>query len=113
MDIHHIFPQDWCETQKIDVKIYDTVINKTPLSYRTNRIIGGVAPSKYLAKLELGKKNANGQIENPPIDPAVLDSYLTSHCISPQHLRADDFESFMEEAQGPADSHCYRYWPFS
>ena len=97
VDIHHIFPQDWCETQKIDVKIYDTVINKTPLSYRTNRIIGGVAPSKYLAKLELGKKNANGQIENPPIAPAVLDSYLTSHCISPQHLRADDFESFMEQ----------------
>ena len=56
VDIHHIFPQDWCETQKIDVKIYDTVINKTPLSYRTNRIIGGVAPSKYLAKLELGRR---------------------------------------------------------
>ena len=48
VDIHHIFPQAWCEAQKIDVKIYDTVINKTPLSYRTNRIIGGVAPSKYL-----------------------------------------------------------------
>jgi hypothetical protein len=97
VDIHHIFPQDWCQTQKIDVKIYDTVINKTPLSYRTNRIIGGVAPSKYLAKLELGKKNADGQIENPPIAPDLLDSYLTSHCISPAYLRADDFESFMKE----------------
>src|SRR4051812_5729208 len=83
--------------QKIDVKIYDTVINKTPLSYRTNRIIGGVAPSKYLGKLELGKKNADGQIEHPPISPAILDSYLSSHCISPKTLRADDFESFMKE----------------
>ena len=99
VDIHHIFPQDWCATQKppIDVKIYDTVINKTPLSLRTNRIIGGVAPSKYLAKLEIGKKNAAGQIENPPIAPAVLDSYLSSHCISPKLLRADDFEAFMKE----------------
>ena len=99
VDIHHIFPQAWCEAQKppINVKIYDTVINKTPLSYRTNRIIGGVAPSKYLAKLELGKKNTDGQIENPPIQSAVLDNYLTSHCISPTHLRADDFESFMNE----------------
>jgi len=68
------------------VKVYDTVINKTPLSYRTNRIIGGVAHSKYLAKLELGKKNADGQIENPPIPPALLDSYLVSHCISPALL---------------------------
>lgn len=99
VDIHHIFPQDWCATQKppINVKIYDTVINKTPLSLRTNRIIGGVAPSKYLAKLEMGKKNAAGQIENPPIAPAVLDSYLSSHCISPKLLRADDFEAFMKE----------------
>lgn len=97
VDIHHIFPQDWCETQKIDVKVYDTVINKTPLSYRTNRIIGGVAPSKYLAKLEIGKKNAQGLIENPPIEPPTLDSYLMSHCISPMHLRADDFDSFMRD----------------
>jgi hypothetical protein len=97
VDIHHIFPRAWCDTQKIDVKIYDTVINKTPLSYRTNRIIGGVAPSKYLAKLELGKKNADGQIEHPPIASDLLDTYLTSHCISPTLLRADDFESFMTE----------------
>jgi hypothetical protein len=97
VDIHHIFPQAWCEVQKIDVKIYDTVINKTPLSYRTNRIIGGVAPSKYLTKLEQGKVSADGQIENPPIAPAALDSYIASHCISPAHLRADDFQSFMKE----------------
>jgi hypothetical protein len=97
VDIHHIFPQDWCEAQKIDVKVYDTVINKTPLSYRTNRIIGGVAPSRYLAKLEAGKRTAAGLIENPPIDPAELDGYLTSHCISPACLRADDFESFMKD----------------
>lgn len=97
VDIHHIFPQDWCESQKIDVKIYDTVINKTPLSYRTNRIIGGVAPSKYLAKLELGKKTADGQIDYPPLAPEILDGYLASHCISAPDLRADDFETFMKK----------------
>jgi hypothetical protein len=97
VDIHHIFPQDWCAAQKIDVKIYDTVINKTPLSYRTNRIIGGVAPSEYLAKLEHGKTGANGQLANPPIAPALLDTYLASHCISPNLLRADDFTSFMKD----------------
>jgi len=97
VDIHHIFPQKWCADQSppIDVKIYDTVVNKTPLSYRTNRIIGGVAPSKYLAKLEQGKTNASGQIENPPIASEVLESYLASHCISPELLRADDIHSFM------------------
>lgn len=96
VDIHHIFPQAWCEAQRIDVKIYDTVINKTPLSYRTNRIIGGVAPSKYLAKLEQGKKHADGQIEDPPIARGILDHHLSSHCISPELLHADNFDGFMK-----------------
>ena len=97
VDIHHIFPQDWCGKQKIDVKVYDTVINKTPLTYRTNRIIGGVAPSKYIAKLEAGKKNAKGEIEEPPIEAAVLNGYLESHCIPAELLRADNFTEFMAE----------------
>jgi len=97
VDIHHIFPEAWCKSQKIDEKVYDCVLNKTPLGYRTNRIIGGVAPSKYLAKLEAGKTNARGQVEDPPLERDVLDAYLQSHCISPSHLRADDFEGFMAE----------------
>jgi hypothetical protein len=97
VDIHHIFPRAWCEAQKIPEKIFDTVINKTPLSYRTNRIIGGVAPSKYLAKLEAGKTSAKGQIEEPPIAPDMLNGYLASHCIPVVELRADDFVNFMKE----------------
>jgi hypothetical protein len=97
VDIHHIFPRAWCEAQKIPEKVFDTVINKTPLSYRTNRIIGGVAPSKYLAKLEAGKVGANGQIEDPPIARSALDGYLASHCIPVGELRADNFEGFMKE----------------
>lgn len=95
VDIHHIFPEAWCKEHKIDVKVYDTVINKTPLSYRTNRIIGGVAPSKYLAKLEQGKKNATGEIDYAPIESEILNGYLESHCIPVNHLRNDDFEAFM------------------
>jgi hypothetical protein len=97
VDIHHIFPEAWCKEHKIDPKIYDTVINKTPLTYRTNRIIGGVAPSIYLGKLEAGRKHPNGQIEYPPIPEAVLDSYLESHCIPVNYLRTDSFDSFMKE----------------
>src|SRR3954452_10824148 len=53
-DIHHIFPKKWCDEQKIKPEIYDSIINKTPLSYRTNRIIGGTSPSSYLSRLESG-----------------------------------------------------------
>jgi len=94
VDIHHIFPKAWCEEKKIPEAVYDTVINKTPLSYRTNRIIGGVAPSKYLQKLELGKE-VGGKVVEPPLDRRLLDGYLVTHCIDVAALRADDFDKFM------------------
>jgi hypothetical protein len=93
VDIHHIFPKKWCDDRKIDPSVYDSIINKTPLGYRTNRMIGGAAPSIYLEKLETGNE------ENPPILPTNLDQYLTSHLISPTLLRADDFNAFMEDRQ--------------
>ena len=93
VDIHHVFPQEWCKKHRIKPAIYDSIINKTPLSYRTNRIIGGVAPSEYVAKLERGNETT------PPIDGARLDSYLKSHLIDPSLLRADSFDAFMEDRQ--------------
>jgi hypothetical protein len=93
VDIHHIFPQDWCKAQGIKSAIFDSIINKTPLSYRTNRIIGGVAPSQYLSKLEKGSDTT------PPIHGEKLDAYLRSHLVDPDLLRSDKFEAFMEDRQ--------------
>ena len=93
VDIHHICPQDWCRKQGINPAVCDAIINKTPLSFRTNRIIGGVAPSEYLAKLEKGDK------QTPPIEPARMDAYLRSHLIDPATLRRDDFDAFMVDRQ--------------
>jgi hypothetical protein len=93
VDIHHIFPKDWCKKQGFNANVYDSIINKTPLSYRTNRIIGGIAPSEYIAKLE------NGNANNPPIDSNKLDGYLNSHLINPRLLRADSFDEFMSDRQ--------------
>jgi len=93
VDIHHIFPQDWCKKNGIKPAIYDSIINKTPLSYRTNRIIGGIAPSEYLAKLEEGNSSS------PPISGEKLDTYLRSHLIDSALLREDAFAAFMDDRQ--------------
>ena len=89
VDIHHIFPKEWCRKQNFSSKIFDSVINKTPLSYKTNRIIGSSAPSIYLKKIEKEFK----------IEPADLDIYLKSHCINPVLLREDNFTAFIEDRQ--------------
>jgi hypothetical protein len=83
VDIHHIFPQDWCKKHGI----------KPPLSFRTNRILGGVAPSEYLSKLEKGDK------QTPGIDSKRLSAYLRSHLVDPEILHNDDFEGFMADRQ--------------
>ena len=93
VDIHHIFPQNWCKEMKIEPKVFDTVINKTPLSYKTNRILGGACPSEYLSRLEAGGKN------ELPIAPAALDEYLASHAMDPALLRSDDFAGFMADRE--------------
>lgn len=93
VDIHHIFPQAWCRSKGLKPDVFDSIINKTPLSYRTNRIIGGDSPSGYLSKLEAGSASTS------PISPLNLDTYLSSHLIDPSLLRADMFDAFMADRQ--------------
>lgn len=83
VDIHHIFPQKYCETQGYERRKWNCIINKTPIAYRTNRKIGGDAPSKYLKA-----------IESTNVSPAALDVNLESHAIDVNALRTDNFDLF-------------------
>ena len=82
IDIHHIFPKDYCERCGYDKRKWNSVINKTPLTYSTNREIGGAAPSRYLAKIE-----AKGEV-----DSATLNQYVSTHWIDVDAIRSDSFE---------------------
>jgi len=88
LDIHHIFPRAWCESQNISSKRYDSILNKTPISYKANRMIGGKAPSEYLKQLQ-GHKNVL-------LDDAAMEEILATHCLDPTALRADSFDRFIE-----------------
>lgn len=87
IDIHHIFPAKWCDENKIKPDVYNSIINKTPLSPRTNRMIGGRAPSAYLETI----KNIAG------ITPEKTREIMDSHNIPLLRLETDDFNGFMEE----------------
>jgi hypothetical protein len=43
VDIHHVFPQKWCNDNGIDDEHRESIVNKTAISARTNRTIGGAA----------------------------------------------------------------------
>lgn len=84
IDIHHIFPVVWCEKNNIHQDQYNSIINKTPLSGRTNRVVSGDAPSAYLKRLQL--KSGVSEDEFMKI--------LNTHALNIDLLLSDDFEAF-------------------
>ncbi len=36
LDIHHIFPRAWCENEGILANTFNSIVNKTPISYKAN-----------------------------------------------------------------------------
>lgn len=91
LDIHHIFPKAWCESRGIKPSVFNSIINKTPISYKANRMIGGSAPSKYLADIQRHKQVG--------LTDDGMDAILQTHLIPASALRADDFQTFYGERQ--------------
>jgi hypothetical protein len=87
IDIHHIFPKAYCEKQKYEPKFWNSVVNKAPLSAKTNRAIGGHAPSVYLA----------GLVRSEGVAIEKLDRILKSHLIAADLLRSDNFKDFIRD----------------
>jgi hypothetical protein len=88
LDIHHIFPKVWCEGNKITPNTFNSIINKTPISYKANRMIGGRAPSAYLTAIQAHKQVG--------LSDDGMNAILASHYIDPKTLRVDSFEAFFE-----------------
>jgi hypothetical protein len=84
IDIHHIFPKTWCEKRKIKPQIFNSIVNKTPLTARTNRVIGGRAPSDYLERLA----NSAG------VDTDTISKHVSTHLAHADLMQFDSFDDF-------------------
>jgi hypothetical protein len=89
IDIHHIFPRAWCRGKGIPDRVLNAIVNKTPISYKANRMIGGKAPSAYLDQVR-----TDPQVQ---MSVAEQDAILRTHAVEPSWLRADDFGQFYEQ----------------
>ena len=94
-DIHHIFPEAYCQSCGIKRQKYNSIVNKTPILPATNRSIGGKAPSIYTK--EILKK-----VDNLTED--VLRSRIESHLVNYDYLVNDKFdEYFVDRASNLLD----------
>ncbi len=82
-DIHHIFPQTYCEKNNLPRIKWNSVINKTPIYASSNRSIGGHAPSTYI-----------GTMANKGLKQVEIQEAIESHKVSYAHLALDDFNAY-------------------
>ncbi len=83
IDIHHIFPKRWCEAEaipRIPKELYDSIINKTPIDARTNRIIGSNAPSRYLPRLRPHNAQMTHVLETHWLNQELLEDDQFAKC---------------------------------
>lgn len=84
VDVHHVFPKAWSLKAGVPKQLWNCVLNKTPMTARTNRRLGGCAPSRYIASLEAKS-----------LSPSRVDEILRTHAVEPEYLRRDDFMGLM------------------
>jgi hypothetical protein len=82
-DIHHIFPQAYCEKQGFPKNKWNSVINKTPIYATSNRSIGGHAPSVYI-----------GTMANKGLEKQMIHDAIVSHKVNYDYLAIDDFDNY-------------------
>lgn len=81
--IRHVFPKAWLARKGINDNRGNSIVNKTPLSYRASRSMSG-SPSGYLQILarETGTR------------PEWFDDVVATHLMSPEALHEDDFHGY-------------------
>ncbi len=101
IEAHHIFPKVWCcekygiSQNKFRTSHFNSIVNKTPLLARTNRMIGGEAPSKYLEKIEAWSMQPSLFQEEDRAD--TPEDKLNSHLIPVEEFQDDNSEEFFEK----------------
>jgi hypothetical protein len=87
VDVALIFPKAWCDKHGVSREQRDSIVNKTPLTNRTRRIMGNQSPEVYLQQIEA----------EAGLPGNWLDDVIASHWIQPAYLRAGDFLAFYRE----------------
>ncbi len=96
LEDHHIVPRSWGLREGLDKRI-DTILNRTPLSERTNRqLIADRLPNVYLKEMFKRAKNKDDVYQ-------LLESHLISKkatdILMRDNFSLEDFKEFIEERQ--------------
>lgn len=87
VDFRLVFPKGWFVRSSLKDSRMNSVVNKTPLSFRANRTIGTRSPATYLDMIA----RESGALKD------WVDDLVSTHRIDPNTLRAADFDAFYRD----------------
>ena len=96
VDVTLIFPKAWCDKNGVSRERKDSIVNKTPLTNRTRRIIGNLAPDAYMRQLET-EAGLPGNWLDDIVGTHLIDArYLRGRRLPGQQLSRPDFDGFYQ-----------------
>ena len=85
-EYHHLFPKARLEIEERPRRQIFCALNCALVSWRTNRAIGAKPPSQYVSE----------RADEVGLPREEVDRRLLSHCVPPEDLRSDDFDTFLD-----------------
>lgn len=82
-----VFPRDWCLAHGIDAEWADSVLNRTPMGKRTEMMLQGYDPTRYLLRVQ----------SKSIMEDDEFDAVLASHELDPELLLASDAPAFFAD----------------
>ncbi|APT84612.1 GmrSD restriction endonuclease domain-containing protein [Corynebacterium aquilae] len=86
-DFHPIFPLSYCADHGIDPVLAGSVINRTPMGRRTEVVLGGASPARYLKRVQ----------SKSLMEDEEFDAVLATHLVNPELLHRGDAEEFFAD----------------
>ena len=96
VDVALIFPKAWCEKHGVSREHRDSIVNKTPLTHRTRRIMGNQVPSVYLKQLETEAGLPSNWLDDILSTHLVAAHYLRGGALPGEAVSRPDFDAFYE-----------------
>ena len=84
---HQVFPYTWCEKFEVDSDLASSVLNHTPMGKRTEVVIDGQSPARYLSRVQ----------SKSIMEDDEFDAVLASHELDPELLHGADFDGFIRD----------------
>lgn len=81
---HPIFPPRYCRRTGVNRMLADSVLNRTPLNLRTEMVMDGAEPARYLTRVQ----------SKSLMDDDEFDAVLASHLLDPELLRRTSSDGF-------------------